>query len=218
LRNRSELSVYRNIFVERVYPFERFADEIGAIESPVVFDVGANTGLFAAAVFDHWRLGRVHSFEPQKKLIPRIRELAENNDLGERHIVNWCAIGDRSGEAEFFQNRNPISASLIKEKAARRTIRRVSRVPVTTLDDYAQSHKVSRVDILKLDVEGVELEAMRGASGVLAQVRLLFLEVHPPFSTFSAAASLLKTSGLVCINPVPLPDDTVQANCVFARR
>src|SRR5438132_3803221 len=84
LRNRSELSVYRNIFVERVYPFERFADELGAIESPVVFDVGANTGLFAAAVFDHWRQARVHSFEPQKKLVPRIRELAANNDLAER--------------------------------------------------------------------------------------------------------------------------------------
>src|SRR5437773_3145699 len=40
LRNRSELAVYRNIFVERVYPFDTFAREIGTTASPVVLDVG----------------------------------------------------------------------------------------------------------------------------------------------------------------------------------
>src|SRR5882762_2761782 len=54
LRNRSELAVYRNIFVERVYPFDAFASEIGKTASPVVLDVGANNGQFAAAIFDYW--------------------------------------------------------------------------------------------------------------------------------------------------------------------
>src|SRR5215813_5616199 len=71
LRNRSEMSVYRNIFVERVYPFDQYKAAVGQTESPVVFDVGANTGMFAAAVFDHWPRAQVHSFEPQPQLIPR---------------------------------------------------------------------------------------------------------------------------------------------------
>jgi hypothetical protein len=52
---------------------------------------------------------------------------------------------------------------------------------------------------------------------VLAATRLLFLEVHPPFSTFGRAAALLKESGLVCLNPGPPPDEQAQANCVFGR-
>jgi hypothetical protein len=44
----------------------------------------------------------------------------------------------------------------------------------------------------------------------------MFLEVHPPFSTFSQAAKQLRPSGLVCISPIP--QDSEQANCIFARR
>jgi len=217
LRNRSEISVYRNIFVERVYPFDRYKEVLGSTESPVVFDVGANTGLFAAAVFDHWPRAQVHSFEPQPQLVPRIREMAALNGLQDRHTINWCAVGGSSGEAEFFQNRNPISASLIKAKAARRSIRRVDRVAVTTLDEYARTRALTRADLLKLDVEGVELDALRGATNVLKSVRLIFIEVHPPFSTFSQAAKLLKAAGFFCAAPTPEPDDQAQANCVFVR-
>lgn len=218
LRNRSELAVYRNIFVERVYPFDTFAGEIGTMPSPVVLDVGANNGQFAAAVFDYWPGAQVHSFEPQSHLVPRIREFAAINGLQAQLTVNWCAIGAAPGEADFFQNGSPVSASLLRAKAARRSIRRVYKVPVKTLDDYAQTHGIRQVDILKLDVEGVELDAMCGARQILAGVRLMFLEVHPPFSTFSQAAALLHSSGLTCVNPTTRPDDSAQANCVFARR
>ena len=218
LRNRSELAVYRNIFVERVYPFDAFAREIGANASPVVLDVGANNGQFAAAIFDYWPQARVHSFEPQSHLVPRIQEFAAMNGLGDQLTVNWCAVGARAGEADFYQNRSPVSASLLRDKAARRSIRRVYKVPVRTLDDYAEAQGIRQVDILKLDVEGVELDALRGARQVLAGVRLMFLEVHPPFSTFSQAAALLQASGLTCVHPAQTPDDAAQANCVFARR
>jgi len=218
LRTRSEISVYHNIFVERVYPLARYRDVLGPTTTPVVFDAGANTGMFAAAVFDHWPQAQVHSFEPQPKLIPRIHEMAALNGLQDRHHINWSAIGESNGEAEFFQNRNPISASLLRDKAARRTIRRVDRVPVMTLDEYAKSHAVERVDLLKLDVEGVEIEALRGAVNVLRTVRLLFIEVHPPFSTYSAAKELLTRAGFVCASPSPEPDDETQANCVFIRK
>jgi FkbM family methyltransferase len=218
IRNRSELSVYHNIFVQRVYRLDAFTSELGPLDEPTVFDAGANTGQFAAAVFDRWPRARVHAFEPQEDLIRRIHEFAALNGLENRFVVNWVAIGRRAGIQEFYQNRNPISASLIKQKAARRTIRRVVRVSVTTLDEYAQAHSIDRVDILKLDVEGVELDTLNSATRVLKDVRLLFLEVHPPLSTFGEAARILQKSGLVCVAPVPPPEDTVQANCVFARR
>ena len=218
LRNRSELVLYRNIFVERIYPFDAFVGELGKTASPVVFDVGANNGQFAAAIFDFWPGACVHCFEPQSQLVPRIREFAAMNGLQDQLTVNWCAIGATPGEADFYENRSPISASLIREKAARRSVRRVSKVPVRTLDEYVHAQGIRPVDILKLDVEGTELDALRGARQVLAGTGLLFLEVHPPFSTFTEAAALLRSSGLTCVSPAVAPEGSAQANCVFARR
>ncbi|GEM_PF-1682819 len=218
LRNRSEMSVYRNIFVQRCYPFDLIAGELSGASEPVVLDVGANSGQFAAAIFDRWPKARVHSFEPQKELVTRIREFGEINGFQDRHTVNWSAVGGTNGELEFYQNANPISASLLKEKAERRRVRRVVRVPVTTLDDYAQKHGIGRVDILKLDVEGVEMEALRAATNVLKNTRVFFIEFHPPFSRFSEGAALAGEFGLVCINPSPPPSDDSQDNCVFVRK
>ena len=140
------------------------------------------------------------------------------NGCTARHHVNRCAVSDRNGEAAFYENRNPISASLLREKAERRTLRRVSRVPLLRLDDYAARHAISAVHVLKLDVEGVELDALRGAEQILATVRLLFLEVHPPFSTFGQVRVLLDRAGLHCVAPIPLPSEQAQANCIFIRQ
>lgn len=217
LRNRSEIRVYYDLFVQRVYPFEIIRSTVNPLEKPVVFDVGANNGQFAAAIFDHWPDACVHSFEPQKQLWQRIHEFATINNLQDQLFPQWAAVGSTKGEQYFYQNRSPMSASLIREKAARRTIRRVVKVPVITLDDYAQTHGIQQVDILKIDVEGSEIDAMRGAEQVLQHVRFLFLEVHPPFSTFSAVKHLLTAKGLRCVYPSQSPDDTMQVNCVFMR-
>ena len=217
LRNRSEMRVYYDLFVQRVYPFEIIQSAGNTVEKPVVFDAGANNGQFAAAVLDYWPDAFVHSFEPQKQLVGRIQEFADINNLQSQIFPEWAAVGARKGEQYFYQNRNPMSASLIRGKAARRTIRRVVTVPVITLDDYADRHGIQRVDIVKIDVEGSEVDALRGADRVLERVRFLFVEVHPPFSTFGEVAGLLTAKGLECIYPSPLPDDRMQVTCLFIR-
>jgi len=218
LRNRSEIGVYRHIFVNRGYPLKRCAGLFGGDAEPVVLDVGANNGQFAAAVFDQWPRSTVHSFEPQRALIPRIREFAERNGLEDKHIINWNAVGAESGTAKFYQNRDPISASLIREKAARRTVRRVVEVPVTTLDEYVHRVNLAGVDILKLDTEGVEIEVLAGARAVLEMVKVIFVELHPPFSKYSDAARILEAAGLTRAEPASAPGDDEQVDCVFIRK
>ena len=217
LRNRSEMKVYSDLFVQRVYPFEIIRSAGNTFERPVVFDAGANNGQFAAAVLDYWPDAHVHSFEPQKQLVRRVHEFAAINNLQGQIFPQWAAVGARKGEQYFYQNRSPMSASLIREKAARRTIRRVVKVPVITLDEYADAHGIQQVDILKIDVEGAEIDALRGADQVLEHLTFLFVEVHPPFSTFGDVAGLLTAKGLECIYPSPLPDDRMQVTCLFMR-
>jgi FkbM family methyltransferase len=217
LRNRAELGIYRHIFVQRVYPLETIVSRLGSVPFPVVFDVGANNGQFAAAAFDHWPQAQVHCFEPQPELIHRIREFASINDVADRMFINHCAVSSEPGEADFFQNRSPISASLIREKVARRTIRRTLRVPVTTLDTYARSRGIHEVHVLKIDVEGSEIDVLKGGTGLLSTVSVIFLEVHPPFCTFRQAVEFLASQGLACVSPTIDPGNSIQADCVFVR-
>ncbi len=218
LRDESDRNVYQEIFVKRVYPLDAFRAELGGADAPVVFDVGANTGQFAAAVFDRWPRAHIHAFEPHRGLVRRIERFAAENRLQDLMQIQWTAIGERNGAQDFYESGVPIVSSLLREMAAPYGVRRVVRVPVTTLDEYAQTSGVSRVDLVKLDIEGSELAAIRGARRVLTGVRLLFVELHPPHSMFADAARELSVSGLACVWPAAPPDPARRVNCVFARR
>jgi hypothetical protein len=54
-------------------------------------------------------------------------------------------------------------------------------VPTITLDEYARSREVSRVDVIKMDIEGAELRALQGASQLLSgnDAPLIIVEVNP---------------------------------------
>lgn len=213
LHNRSEFELYRSIFVQQMYPLDEIAERLTDEAAPVVFDVGANCGFFTALALDRWRGARVHAFEPQKNLLSQIEEFASINHLSDRVRANWAAVGSENGETEFHVHRNPIGSSVVREKVGSRR-RRTVRVPLVTLDEYARLNQMARVDVLKLDVEGAELEALRGAAEILKTVRVLFAEFHPPHSRFEDAAKLLSKYGLTCPHP---PQDDAKADCVFVR-
>ncbi|MFH1023967.1 MAG: FkbM family methyltransferase [Planctomycetota bacterium] len=217
LRNRSEMSVFHDTFVRRVYPFDAIRPRLAGIPAPIVFDVGANSGLFTAAVMDLWPGAVIHAFEPQPPQAKRVAEFARLNHLAERITVNAAAAGGQAGVREFYANRNPISSSLIREKAARRRIHRTWKVPVMRLDDYATEKKLPRVDMLKVDVEGSEYEVLDGAARIVASARVILLEVHPPYSRFGEAARRLAPMGFRCIAPLPPPTDEDQITVAFVR-
>jgi hypothetical protein len=89
-------------------------------------------------------------------------------------------------------------------------------VPLTTLDEYASERRINAIHVIKLDVEGAELDALRGAQRVLATTRLLIVELHRGFSTFPEVAALVEPHGLVLLGPPP-PED-VWAHVTFVRR
>lgn len=216
LHNRSEIRLHGRIFVQGIYPLAEYKSVLDGITAPVIFDVGANNGQFSAFVLDHFPQAQIHAFEPQHTLVERIREMARRNQL-KNFKINESAVSDRTGKVTFYENNNPVSASLLRDKAARRAVRREVQVPVTTLDEYSKQNGIDRVDLLKLDIEGAELQALQGATSILSTVKLLFIEFHPPFATFSQGAEFLQKAGFRCAWPSPPPGDEAQDNCVFVR-
>jgi len=126
------------------------------IEGGVFVDVGANVGAYSLRAIA--RGMKAVSFEPNPENVRLLKRNAELNDL--TADVREFALGSSDGTVNISQNG---ATSRIGNE-----IKGVD-VPLKTLDSF----ELPRVDLLKIDVEGYELEVLRGAKQTLARC-------HPP--------------------------------------
>jgi len=127
----------------------------------VVVDAGANIGIYSEFLSRCvGPNGVVHSFEPCPDNFMRLRRAA-------RKLPNVCpclaAVGERSGETMLY-----VSDKLNVDHRAYATegnARGALQVEMVALDDYFKPGQ--RVDLLKLDVQGYELHALRGAKRIV---------------------------------------------------
>lgn len=136
-------------------------------------DLGANIGRVTQEAA--WRVGpsgSVHSFEPSSMAVGRLRRRRQRLGLVQVQI-NECAVGNRNGTATFYEypQSHGGTSSLRPHAHANAPPAGLSEVPVVTVDDYLKSRAVETVALMKLDVEGAEVEALRGARHLLTQSR-----------------------------------------------
>lgn len=163
---------YREDLGTKVLFSGRYEDrEIAALCSHVVagtavLDVGANIGLsaleFARATGPS---GRVIAFEPHPDTAARLAANLRENGLSNVEIVQ-SAVGAAPGSITFHESAQPTlsSASVIPPDFVRSF-----EVPVTTVDLAWTQADRPQVSALKIDVEGGELDVLRGATELLAQ-------------------------------------------------
>jgi FkbM family methyltransferase len=156
-----------------------FAEHVPA--GGVVWDVGANIGfytLIASRLVGE--LGRVVAFEPLPDNQRAIQRNVELNLIGNVDLVA-VALSDEEGEAELEIHDSPTWAKLDtsgdtsfkRDAAASGSV----RVKVTTLD--AQLARLPPPGLVKMDIEGAEVAALRGASKLLGECRpTLICELH----------------------------------------
>ncbi len=145
-----------------------------------VFDVGANRGEWSRLVQAHC-LGRVriHAFEPNPQAFSELSAWAETTRPGST-VVTQAAVAEAEGNRDlqlyewqdelsgFYTRSDPLFAG----KPAPR------RVPVrcVSIDGYCREHGVRHIDFLKIDVEGAELDVLRGCGRLLSHARIDFLQ------------------------------------------
>jgi FkbM family methyltransferase len=132
----------------------------------VMLDVGAHIGeytLLAAKIVE--ASGQVHAFEPQSHLFPVLKESVQLNELSQVKL-NCSAVSDYLGNIEF-QVLNEPSMSSIKKKSNLDDLQQMLEVPCTSLDIYWQKEQ-TKIDLIKVDVEGAEKFVLQGAVGLLS--------------------------------------------------
>jgi FkbM family methyltransferase len=134
-----------------------------------VLDLGANIGYFsviaAALVGEN---GQVHAFEPMPHNLVRLRK---NLEPFHWTIVHPYAVGNVTGEVSIHYSDKETGWASIHDKHPLGNLPCKSAVSATRLDDWLQTNSVNRIDFIKLDIEGSELDALRGARQTLDRFR-----------------------------------------------
>lgn len=138
----------------------------------VFYDIGAHGGVYTLTYLARCG-GEVHSFEPQPE------ELLVNLRLNGRPTerVHAVAVGDQPGSVRMttkFRSSNHIDAAT-GDRA----------VPIVRIDDYAAEHHLPDPQWIKIDIEGMELPALRGAEQLLRRAQpVVICEINHLFGRF----------------------------------
>jgi FkbM family methyltransferase len=143
-----------------------------------VLDLGAHIGLFSVQLARSvGPSGRVISFEPAPHTAAVLRRTIRCNGLAAVVSVREAAVAGRRGEVELFETGDDCSnaSSLVRTDRTRDAV----RVAATTLDDLVDDERLT-VAVVKMDIEGAELEVLDGAPVLLSDQRpAMTIEVHP---------------------------------------
>ncbi len=131
----------------------------------VVFDIGANVGIFTvwlASILGDG--GKVFAFEPNPAHLPGLRKtisLLQNTEL------ITAGLSDHIGSEEFFIPEDDTMASLRDWTTNEGGKVRVEQCSVTTIDKLIEEGKIEKPDLIKCDIEGGEADCFRGAARTL---------------------------------------------------
>ena len=143
-------------------------------EQRTIVDVGANIGTITLPV----AMTGVEclAFEPAPANAARLAENAELNRLGNVTVIEAAMWSERGTVALRVEGLEGAGTSKVVKAGGDGTV----EVPAATLDQFAGGGAAAP-DLLKIDVEGGELEALRGAEATLraGRVREVFVETHP---------------------------------------
>lgn len=157
---------------------EIFSEQQYAIAAPVgpqptIVDAGANIGVTALWFLSRYPGARLHAFEPEPA---NFRLLQANFGTDPDVVLNRTGLLRERGVARFHLSEHAPMHSFHPQ--ADPGDGDAIEVEAVTLGDYLREHDLSRVDVLKLDVEGSELDVLIGLGDEIERVSLIVGEVH----------------------------------------
>lgn len=185
-------------FAEEIQPY--FEPITGTDYRATIIDAGAAGGLFSLAASLRFPAARIVAFEPSRRQQVVLKRNARRNRLSSRISVE--PFGLWSGPAALRFRSHGFIGALEATGDHLRGKPFSERARVTSLDDWSRRHPDTTIDLVKMDIEGAELEALQGAAGVLRRQspELLVQAYHlrNGVRTFERCSELLTRLGYRC--------------------
>ena len=167
------LQLIRKFGLDVVRIRDPFAEQLKAIgKAGIIFDIGANVGGYTEK-YSNFPNSKVFCFEPCRdtfdKLYERLRNKRNvtpiNSALGDKQEEKQLHIYLHSGENSFLEfNQEDTKESQI--------------CSIDTVDNFCRENHIEQIDIMKIDVQGYEMQVLKGAKSMLANsmVKLIYVE------------------------------------------
>ncbi len=136
------------------------SDKINNLD--ISIDVGANIGI--TTIWMAKGSKKVYSFEPEKENISRLEENLIVNNIKNVEIIKK-AVSDKDEEVGLNIYKG-IGHHSLSDKHLSSAID-VQKVEAVSLDEFCKTKNINKIDFLKIDVEGFELEVLKGAKNLL---------------------------------------------------
>ena len=172
----------------------------------MILDVGANAGIYSLAALAIEPRAIIHAFEPTPEIAARLRKTAKLNGLCQLH-VHEVAVSSKDGHATLRRFRGELGTNEGMNSICTDYCELGGEIVRTIcLDQFCKLRAIDCIDLLKLDIEGHEHAALKGAEHLIRDGRVgtIFMELNwVTGATCSATESihLLQESGYLFAKP-----------------
>jgi FkbM family methyltransferase len=191
-----ELTSTRNQSLPRgVDSIQDIATYLPMLPVDMIFDVGANVGQSAALYAKRFPKSRIYCFEPASDTFHQLRDMLKGSNLVACYQLAFGASSRKEkmvlqGSSNMFFLLDTSKSSQIDDDV------KTEWVDVVTLDEFCQTNEVERINYLKIDTEGGDLDVLKGSVMMLSEQRIDLVEVeagmnpkndrHVPFEALKA--------------------------------
>lgn len=144
------------------------------VESPVILDIGANIGTYTTWMAKLLPTSKIYSFEAQRLVFQMLCGNLAINNFDNCYTYNM-AVGKTNGfitvsEPNYYSNEDFGIFSLIEEKIKEKS-GNVYNIPLITIDSFVEMYNIDKVDFMKIDVEGMDLDVLQGATNTISKYK-----------------------------------------------
>lgn len=179
-RIKMRMDGYKRLFTKDAFNDIAFLES--GREVKTIFDVGANIGFVTFQFQKKFPNSDIYAFEPNPYVFNKLRE---SYVIEPKIHTMMMGVGDITGEKEFNINSNTGTSSYLEADAYHkdhqaRNLKEKRFTQIVTLDDFCQNENIHHIDILKMDIEGYELNALLGARDLLFDqaIDIIYIEVN----------------------------------------
>lgn len=143
----------------------------GNADDAVVFDIGANFGylslVWAKSISQN---GKVISFEPNPYVFSSFTKSIEANNLSSIIFPHNKAVGSNEGCVELYLNLTSSNTLGIDEQTGESIT-----IEMVSMNSFIEKHAIKRCDLVKIDVDGIEWDILKGSQALIKKFRPLFV-------------------------------------------
>jgi FkbM family methyltransferase len=203
-------------------------DKIGLLPE-TIFDIGAAVGRFSQAARFVFPSAHIHAFEPIPANYAVLKSLAERDRNFHPYPI---ALGLADGVTTFYLNEFSFSSSLLRMKQRHKELfpftekERILPVDCKRLDSFPELF-VARPIFMKIDVQGAEVQVLKGAGELLRQCDAVRLEVsfeefYEDQATYREVIALMDNAGFssflqICPHFAGMPARPIDCDLLFLR-